>query len=75
MNKLKFYREKANLSQESLAIAFGCSSGAISHYETGRRDLRRNSMEKFVKILNENGAKCSIVDVFFSSDKKSTRAA
>ncbi|WP_392739026.1 helix-turn-helix domain-containing protein [Serratia ureilytica] len=48
----------------------GCTKGAISHYEKGRRQLTLQRCQRIVEIFNMLGFKCSLDDVFPSSGNK-----
>ena len=64
MNNMKHYRRKLKLTQSELADIVESTQGAISHYETGRRqpslDLCRNIVKAFVSA----GLEASVDDVF-----------
>lgn len=54
---LKFYREKANLSQKALGRELGISGATISYYENGKQqppiDLAKNITDFFGVSLND----------------------
>ncbi|MGB3255902.1 MULTISPECIES: helix-turn-helix transcriptional regulator [Buttiauxella] len=64
MNKLRFFREKAGLTQSDLAEMTGFTRGAISHYEKGRRGMDIDLCRVFVAILNKAGTSVGLDDVF-----------
>ena len=66
MNRIKEYRKKANLSQQALADAMQpkAHKSTISNYENYRREPGIQTIYQIISVLNKNGAKCSIKDVF-----------
>lgn len=52
-NKVKYYREKAKLTQEELAVKSGVSRTTISALENESLEVTTNAtMSKIAKILN-----------------------
>lgn len=51
MNRLKYYRERANLSQGGLAEKTGIEQSIISRVETGIRDLSGQRWKIIAKAL------------------------
>ena len=49
---IKHYRKEAGLTQHELAEKAGLNAGVISHYETGRRGVSREALEKISEALN-----------------------
>lgn len=70
MNRLKDIRARIGITQSGLAEMAGCTKGAISHYEKGRRQLTLQRCQRIVEIFNMLGFKCSLDDVFPSSGNK-----
>ncbi|MGA9607032.1 helix-turn-helix transcriptional regulator (plasmid) [Rahnella variigena] len=64
MNNLRTFRERIGLTQSELAELAGCTPGAISHYEAGRRGMDINLCRSFVEILNKKGAQACLDEVF-----------
>ncbi|WP_341304706.1 helix-turn-helix transcriptional regulator [Pseudomonas sp. TMP25] len=64
MSNLKQYREKAQITQASLAERVGMTQGAIAHYENGRRTPGLNEARELVAALNALGADCDLDAVF-----------
>ncbi len=61
MNKIKYYREKKNMSQEQLASKSGVSRPTISALENNERyDVKIGTMTAIADALEEK-----IQDVFF----------
>ena len=54
---LKELRERKDLSQKQLAELVGCNQAAISHIESGERDVQLSS---FIRILNALECKLTI---------------
>ncbi len=64
MNRLKEFRQKANLSQDELGKALGgWVQSRICNYERGRIPSL-NDCRQIVRVLNERGVECTIDDVF-----------
>lgn len=61
MNRLKFYREKNNLSIEQLAVLTAVSARYIRFIEAGKRTPSLKMAFKLSKALNT-----SIEDIFLS---------
>lgn len=59
MNGIKFFREKAGMTQRELAKALGIWPSAISMWETGDRLPRSDKLPELAKILG-----CSIDDLY-----------
>lgn len=51
MEKLKFYREKAKMSQEELAKRSGISRVNISMIETGKREMKSSTLVQISNAL------------------------
>ena len=64
MNKIKYYRKKINITQENLAQALNISQGAISHYESGKRDVDLETCRKIAGFFVISGVNTSIDDIF-----------
>lgn len=67
MSNLKKYREKAQVTQASLADRVGMTQGAIAHYENGRRTPGLSEARVLVAALNALGASCDLDAVFPAS--------
>lgn len=50
--RLKYAREKANLTQEELAKKISCSRSLINHYENDRKKPRMANLEKLADALD-----------------------
>jgi transcriptional regulator with XRE-family HTH domain len=50
-NLIRFYREKAGLSQEVLADQSGLSRGTIINYEKGKRSPRITELDRIGRVL------------------------
>lgn len=50
--RLKYYREKAGLSQKDLSMLIGRTSGAVNNYERGVSLPRIDDIIKIIEILN-----------------------
>lgn len=76
MNNLKEFRIKANLSQFKLAELCGWTkpnqsfSPRIANYESGHRTPSLSDSRRMVRVLNENGAKCTLDQVFPPNNNK-----
>ena len=57
MSRLKFFREKQNLTQVAVSKMLGCTSSAINQYETGKRKPSFDILIKLSKIYG-----CSVDD-------------
>ncbi|MEE3609366.1 helix-turn-helix transcriptional regulator [Avibacterium paragallinarum] len=64
MNKISEYRKATNLTQTEFATLLNLTQGALGHYESGRRTPDLDTARRIVRLLNENGATCSLDDVF-----------
>lgn len=64
MSNLKTIREKAGVTQATLAQIIGMTQGAIAHYESGRRKPPLDECRRIVAALNTNGAEVTLDDVF-----------
>lgn len=59
MNKIREFREKADLTQVELALLLGVSNKAISHYEVGNRMPSLDTIKKLATALH-----CKPTDLF-----------
>ena len=59
MNNLKMLREKANLTQESLAKLINVDRSTIAKWETGEASPRSEKLPMLAKVLD-----CRIDDLF-----------
>lgn len=60
-NKLKFARERANLTQKELSETSGVSRVVINQIENGKRTIvTSETLMKLADALN-----CDVVDIFF----------
>ena len=59
MNNLKMLREKANLTQESLAKLINVDRSTIAKWETGKASPRSDKLPTLANVLN-----CTIDDLF-----------
>lgn len=66
MNNLKLYRKAIGLTQKELAHLANCSPGAISHWESGKRQMTINTCRKMIDILGSYGF-CTSMDQFVTS--------
>lgn len=64
MNKIKYYRKRINITQKKLAQALNISQGAISHYESGKRDVDLETCRKIADFFVNTGVDTSIDDIF-----------
>ncbi len=64
MNRISEYRNKAKVSQASLARAVGVMPSTIGNYESGIRNINVEMCWKIVKALNLLGVQCSFDSVF-----------
>lgn len=69
MNNLKSYRKSAGLTQSELALLADCTAGAISHWESGRRQMTINTCRKLVNILRDHGLDTSMDQLVCSSNQ------
>lgn|GEM_PF-303164 len=60
MNNLKSYRLAIGLTQRKLASLVGCTPGAISHWESGKRQLGVNTCRELIKIFKAYGVNASM---------------
>lgn len=64
LNKVKFYREQKNMTQEQLVLKSGVSRPIISDLETGKKnDIKAKTMIAIADALGEK-----IQDVFFCDE-------
>lgn len=64
MNKVKFYREQKNMTQEQLVAISGVSRPIISDLENGKKnDIKAKTMVAIADALGEK-----IQDVFFCDE-------
>jgi DNA-binding XRE family transcriptional regulator len=52
--KIKKYRTRAGMSQMELELAIGASAGSVSRIEGGRVNPSKETMLKFIEILDLN---------------------
>lgn len=64
MNKIRQFRELAELTQSQLAGIIGWGQGRLSNYETGERSPSLDDMRRIVAALGANGAPCTLDEVF-----------
>ncbi len=64
MNKIKEFREKANLSQAEVAEKLGIKQNAVSMWETGENFPRADKLPELAKIFG-----CTIDDLFADEEK------
>lgn len=74
MNNLKSYRKAAGLTQRELALLADCTAGAISHWESGRRQMTISTCRKLVNILRDHGLDTSMDQLACSSTQMGHRA-
>lgn len=48
-------RRQAGVRQDVLAAAIGVSNAHLSHFEAGRRNLKRETYERLVQALADEG--------------------
>jgi transcriptional regulator with XRE-family HTH domain len=60
-NNIKYYREKAGLTQAELAKKLNVSKSYISLKETGKRGISVEEAQRFAKALN-----VSVKKIFFA---------
>lgn len=51
MNRIRFFRRQANITQEQLGKAVGVSQVKIHRWETGKRKIPRETRSKIISIL------------------------
>ncbi len=73
MNNLKSYRKAAGLTQKELAQLAGCTAGAISHWESGRQQMKMSTCRKLVNILRDHGFYTSMDQLACSSTQMGYR--
>ncbi len=65
MNRIAEFRNKAKVSQATLAKTVGgIVTSTIGNYEYGIRKIDVETARKIVNALNELGAQCTFDDVF-----------
>ena len=66
VNKINKYRKKAGLSQTKLGDSMETKThkATISNYETSRREPKIQVIYQILAVLNENGADCSVEQLF-----------
>ncbi|KAJ9430488.1 helix-turn-helix transcriptional regulator [Pantoea sp. YR343] len=64
MNNLKYFRERLGLTQTELAHLAGCTSGAICHWENGRRGMDIQQCHKLVRIFKALGHEVRVDELF-----------
>lgn len=64
MNRISEFRKSINLTQQEFSARVEFNSGALAHYENGRRTPTVKMARLIVDTLNENGASVSIDEVF-----------
>ena len=65
MNNIKDLRKKKGITQEELGDVIGVTKTAISYYESGKRQLTADLLQK--QNRDENGTACIACCRFFSS--------
>lgn len=53
-NKLKFYRNKKNLTQKEVAAKIGIKAQDIGRYENGKQDIKLIALKKFCTCYGIN---------------------
>jgi putative transcriptional regulator len=64
MQRIRYIREKAEISVKELSKIIGTDVSTFYHYEKSRRTPDFNQCWKIVNALNSLGANCSFSDVF-----------
>lgn len=70
---IKQFRIQQGLTQAELASALDLTQGAISHYESGRRELDKRMADRLIAYADSIGIRLTYNDVF--SDETSDEAA
>lgn len=52
MNRIRSARRSLNMTQKELGLRIGATEGAVSHYETGRREPDNATLGRIASVLN-----------------------
>lgn len=52
------------MTQKEFAQELGCSQGAVSHYETGRRAIDVETASKLIDVAGKAGKNVTYNDIF-----------
>lgn len=64
MNRIKEFRQQANLTQADLALEMGCDQSTVSKYECGDRQPDLGQIKKLISIFARRGVRADFFALF-----------
>lgn len=71
MNRIKYFRQKAGLTQQELSASLGWRQSRIANYEAGFRTPSLKDARTLTAALDRLGGHCVLDDVFPPNDLSS----